>query len=226
MVWRAGRSQLCGEKGAIEALYVSPPEGSVVVCLDELGPEAAKSWPGQRLVVTAPAEEPTRRPAGRARQEIDYGRREKGYVFGAFRPATGDAFTAPYTGRTIANWVDFLERVDDWLPTEVARIYAVLDNLSTHRAVDVLLFQLTHPRWEFVFQPTYAAYLNLIEPWWKILRSLALKGRRFESWDEICQAITAATAYWQAHKHPFVWGRRRRHQPRRQPGIALKPSVA
>ena len=49
----------------------------------------------------------------------------------------------------------------------VGRVYAVLDNLSTHRAVDVLLFQLTHPRWEFVFQPTYAAYLNLIEPWWK-----------------------------------------------------------
>jgi hypothetical protein len=38
-----------------------------------------------------------------------------------------------------------------------------------------------HPRWEFVFQPTYAAYLNLIEPWWKVLRSLALKGRRFET---------------------------------------------
>ena len=39
---------------------------------------------------------------------------------------------------------------------------------------------LSHPRWEFVFQPKYAAYLNLIEPWWKVLRSLALKGRRFD----------------------------------------------
>ncbi len=198
----------------------------MVVCLDEMGPEAAKSWPGQRVVMTAPCQEPTPRPAERAQQEIDYGRREKGYLFGAFRPATGDAFTAPYPGRTIANWIHFLERVDGWLPTGVERIYAVLDNLSTHRAVDVLLFQLTHPRWEFVFQPTYAAYLNLIEPWWKILRSLALKGRRFENWADICQAIDAATAYWQAHKHPFVWGRRRRHQPRRQPGIALKPVVA
>ena len=51
-----------------------------------------------------------------------------------------------------------------------------MDNLSTHSATDVLLFALAHPRWEFVFQPKYAAYLNLIEPWWKILRSLALKG--------------------------------------------------
>ena len=85
---------------------------------------------------------------------------------------------------------------------------------------------LAHPRWEFVFQPKYAAYLNLIEPWWKILRSLALKGRRFETWDEVCQAIRDATAYWNAHRHPFVWGRRRRHQPRRGRGVGLVPQVA
>ena len=46
----------------------------------------------------------------------------------------------------------------------------MMDNLSTHSATDVLLFALAHPRWEFVFQPKYAAYLNLIEPWWKIVR--------------------------------------------------------
>ena len=39
----------------------------------------------------------------------------KGYIFGAFQPATGEAFTAPYAGRTIANWVDFLEQVDAWI---------------------------------------------------------------------------------------------------------------
>ena len=39
----------------------------------------------------------------------------------------------------------------------------MVDNLNTHSATDVLLFVLAHPRWEFVFQPTYAAYLNLIE---------------------------------------------------------------
>jgi hypothetical protein len=43
-------------------------------------------------------------------------------------------------------------------------VYAIVDNLEAHRASDVLLFSLGHPRWEFVFQPKYAAYLNLIEP--------------------------------------------------------------
>ncbi len=192
-----------------------------MVCLDEMGPESAKRFPGRQPVQRGPSQP----SAVRATQEIDYGRRGKGSIFGAFVPATGAAFTAPYAGRTIANWVDFLDRVDAWLPTDAERVYAVLDNLSAHRATDVLLFSLAHPRWEFVFQPKYAAYLNLIEPWWKTLRSLALKGKRFETWAEVEQAIADATAYWNNHRHPYIWGRRRRHRPARRAALALTPSV-
>ncbi len=199
----------------IEQLYTQPPDQSWVVCLDEMGPESAKSYLGQQVVA----------PPDRARQEIDYGRRGKGYVFGAFRPLTGDAFTRSYPRRTIRHWVDFLTQVDGWVPPDITHVYAIVDNLSVHRATDVLLFSLAHPRWEFVFQPKYAAYLNLIEPWWKALRSLALNGRRFDTWEQVCSAIEAATAYWNRHRHPFVWGKRRRHSYR-QPGIAALPKVA
>jgi hypothetical protein len=195
------------------------------VCLDQLGPEAAKSFPGQQVVRARPDPQ-ERRPAARAKQEVDYGRRGKGYIFGAFLPVTGEALTRPYAGRTIVNWVDFLEQVEAWIPPEAAPVYAILDNLNGHRATDVLLFSLAQPRWQFVFQPTYAAYLNLIEPWWKVLRSLALKGRRFATWEAVCQAVAAATAYWNQHRHPFIWGRRRRHRARRKPGIARTALLA
>jgi transposase len=190
-----------------------------VICLDEMGPESAKSFAGARLVRRAP--DGQRRP--RALQEIDYGRRGAGYVFGGFVSVTGAALTIPYPRRTTANFVDFLEHVEGWLDPGIDRIYAVLDNLRAHRAMDVLLWALAHPRWAFVFQPKYAAYLNLIEPWWKVLRSLALKGRRFASWDQLCQAVEAATRYWNAHRHPFVWGRRKRRRPARSTGIARLP---
>ena len=160
-----------------------------MICLDEMGPEAPRVSRGRGWCAAIPA----RAAAPRARQEIDYGRRGYGYVFGAFVPATGEALTRPYPRRTTANWVDFLEQVEAWLDPAATRVYAVLDNLPAHRAPDVLLWALAHPRWEFVFQPIYAAYLNLIEPWWKVLRSLALKGRRFETWDEVCRAVEAAT---------------------------------
>jgi transposase len=199
-----------------------------VICLDEMGPESAKSAksvPGRRVVRTDP--DGVRRP--RATQEIDYGRRGAGYIFGAFVPATGETLTRPSAGRTTANFVDFVDflgHAEAWLDPTVARVYAVLDNLSAHRAVDVLLWALAHPRWEFVFQPRYAAYLNLIEPWWKVLRSLALKGRRFETWDEVCRAVADGTRYWNAHRHPFVWGRRQRRRPARPAGIASLPAAA
>lgn len=115
-----------------------------------MGPEAAKSHPGRRLL----RPDPTVARRLRATQEIDYGRRGTGYVFGAFLPASGHAFTRPYPGRTTVAWVDFLEAVDAWLEPTVDAVSAVLDNLSTHRAPDVLLWALQHPRWEFVFQPT------------------------------------------------------------------------
>jgi transposase len=212
------------KRGAITSLYTTPPEGSVIVCLDEMGPQAVKSYPGKQLVYPEAAEA---KPAGRAKQLIDYGRRGKaGYVFGAMTPVDGEVFTATYTRRKLVNWIDFLQHVEEWIPKDVERVYAVLDNLSMHRAMDVLFFNLAYPRWEFVFQPTAAAYLNLIEPWWKTLKSLAFKGRRFESWEQVEEAVQKATAYWNAHKHPYVWGRRRRHQPRRKPGIARLPQVA
>jgi hypothetical protein len=220
LVRRARGPGVHPQKGAIERLYTAPPQGSVVICVDEMGPVASKSYPGQRVVRSAAPD------AERARQEVDYGRRGKSYVFGAFCPATGAALTATYDGRTTANWVDFLEQVEGWTDPTAERVYAVMDNLTTHSATDVLLFALAHPRWEFVFQPKYAAYLNLIEPWWKVLRSLALKGHRFETWAEVEQAVRRATEYWNAHKRPFVWGRRRRHRRPRHLGLAAAPNVA
>jgi hypothetical protein len=132
-----------------------------------MGPTSARGHSGREPVRTAPRDDADGgcRPAGRAEQEIDYGRRGKGYIFGAFRPATGEALTRPYPGRNAANWADFLAHVEAWIPSDVGRVYAIVANLAAHRATDVLLFCLAHPRWEFVFQPKYAAYLNLIEPW-------------------------------------------------------------
>ena len=185
-----------------------------------MGPVAAKSYPGQQAI------DVNARPAERATQEIDYGRRAKGYVYGALCESTGECWTQCYPRRIKAHFVDFLCKVDEHVPLEVERIYAIMDNLDMHHSDDLLLFMIHHSRWEFVYQPKYAAYLNLIEPWWKTLRSLALKGRRFETWEEVVTAVEAATAYWNAHKHPFVWGRRRRHQlPRRSRKFSLRVKV-
>jgi hypothetical protein len=53
-----------------------------------MGPQKATSHPGRQLVWPAGPK------AERARQEINYGRRNvAGYVFGAFQPASGATLT-------------------------------------------------------------------------------------------------------------------------------------
>ncbi|WP_157461653.1 transposase [Deinococcus arboris] len=186
-----------------------------------MGPMSARTHRGQDLIRPHPN---SALRAERARIELDYGRRPtEGFVFGALQPHTGACLTRTYDRRNIATFVEFLDHVEAWIPAEIERIYVVLDNLPSHAAYDVLLFNLAHPRWEFVFQPKRAAYLNLIEPWWKTLKSLALKGRRFEVWSEVEQAVERATQYWNDHRHPFVWGRRRRHRIPKRYGFAAPP---
>jgi hypothetical protein len=101
-------------------------------------------------------------------------------VHGAFLPADGGAFAARYDRRTMASFVDFLTPVGGWVPAEATTVFAIMDNLAAHRGADALLFSARYPRWRFVSQPTYAPYLNLIEPWWRTLRSLVSEGPRKE----------------------------------------------
>jgi transposase len=164
-----------------------------VLCVDEMGPTSARTFVASRW---SPVGYPPR-------VTPDYGRRAKVWTFGAFEPASGIAFTHCADSRRATDFVTFLETMVQTWPDK--HLILILDNLSIHRALEVRLWALAHERVRFLFQPTYAPWLNLIEPWWKTLRSLALKGRRFENGDEIIQAISQATAYWNDHRHPYVW---------------------
>ena len=173
------------------SLYQAPPRETHVICMDEMGPTAAKTYPAARWSHWRPP------------VEADYGRRGKVWTFGAFEPHTGQALTWCADGRTSVNFVAFLDQIVSHWPQ--GAIVLILDNLSTHKTLDVLLWALAHPHIRFLFQPTYAPWLNLIEPWWKTLRSLALKGRSFLNSDEITHAIHAATERWNRQRHPYTW---------------------
>lgn len=158
-----------------------------------MGPVSAKTYYGRRWSACK------QRPY----QEADYGRRAKTWVFGALEPATGQALTVTAEHRTSAHFIRFLDQlVQQWPHDE---IILILDNLSIHKTLDVRLWLLAHERVRFLFQPTYSPWLNLIEPWWKTLRSLALKGRCFENLEQILTAIDSATSYWNCYRHPYVW---------------------
>ncbi len=104
----------------------------MVLCIDEMGPVSAKSYQGnqgRRLVLKEPL-------CTRARQQIDYGLRGSGYVFGALWPQDGAVYTHSYERRISPNYVDFLHEVDSWVPKEVEGVVGIVDNLWMHRSME------------------------------------------------------------------------------------------
>lgn len=144
-------------------------------------------------------------PVGQpARIAPDYGGHDDPvWVLGALEPRTGSVITQLHSQRTRHEFIALLDQVvQTWSQGE---LILILDNLAVHKTLDVRLWALAHPRVRFLFQPTYAPWLNLIEPWWKTLRALALKGRAFTQSEQLITALTQATAYWNDHCHPYVW---------------------
>ena len=180
-----------------------------MLCLDELGPLAVKTYPGEEW-------KPGR---NRATFEPDYGRRGKLWVHGAFEPVTGQATILLSPSRDSVSHIQLLEKIitefpaDQWLIIE--------DNLSIHTSRETRLALTAWPEVRIQFIPKYACWLNLIEPWWKQLRSLALKGRRFENADELTTALNAALDYWNEHRHPYHWKKRPQEQARLLGGFSV-----
>jgi transposase len=165
-----------------------------------MGPIAVKTYPGEEW-----------KPGpNRATFEPDYGRRGKLWVHGAFEPATGQALILTSPGRDSASHVQLVEKIMAEFPAE--RWLIIEDNLSIHVSRSVKLALAAWPEIQLQFIPKYACWLNLIEPWWKQLRSLALKGRRFETLDELTQALNDGVDYWNKHRHPYCWKKRPQNQ--------------
>lgn len=164
-----------------------------MICIDELGPLSAKTYPGEQYVPST----------HRATFEPDYGRRGTRWVHGAFEPATGEATVIVTGRRDSASHLHLFAQLIDRFPAE--RWLVIEDNLSTHASRDVQLALLSWPEVQVQFRPKYASWMNLIEPWWKQLKSLALKGRRFEAAEDLQQAVEQALAYWNAHRRPYRW---------------------
>jgi transposase len=75
------------------------------------------------------------------------------------------------------SYIGLLEKIERAIPK--GRIYLFADNLKTHDSALVREWLEGHPRKEHAFIPKGAAWLNLIEGWWRLFRRQALAGQDF-----------------------------------------------
>jgi len=178
-------------------LYTAPPEGSTVICADELGPVIPRTFP--------PA--PGWSPGGhRVKAPLEYARGpDKTWVYGGLRVADGQAITMCAPSRNSTAYQDFLQRAEHANPE--GTIYVITDNLSSHNSKSTRAWLEDHPRIRHAFIPKGACWLNLQEGWWRIFRKTALAGQSFADPDEIALATQVATAQLNARARPWIWGR-------------------
>ena len=167
-----------------------------MICLDERGPVAARRYPPGGAWADE-AHRPHHRP--------DYARGGYCWAYGALKHRTGEVLLETATTRDSASWLRFLDRLETFAPE--GAVYLILDGLPLHWTIDTMLWNWGHPRFHFVALPKAAAWLNLIEGFWKVLNQRALAGRVCRTVAEVEAALQAGVADWNRRPTPFVWGR-------------------
>jgi transposase len=119
-----------------------------------------------------------------------------------FEPATGQPAVIMSPSPDSTSHIQLLEKIVIEFPAE--RWLIIEDILSTHISQQTRLALMAWPEIQIQLLPKYVCWLNLIEWWFKQLRSLGLKGRRFETLDELIRALNGASDYWN-DCHPYRW---------------------
>lgn len=129
------------------ALYLDPPEGAVVLSIDEKTAIAARSrrHPGR------PA-----RPGDPARQEFEYRRHGTASLIAALDIRTGEVLTEVIRRSDAATFTAFLDQLDQAIAPG-KEIHVVLDNGSSHTAKHTKTWLAAHPRWHVRWTPPAAA---------------------------------------------------------------------
>jgi len=146
-------------------------------------------------------------PTGhRIKVPLDYERGpDKVWVYGALCVRDGQALTQTAPSRNTSGYPELLQALDQTYPQ--GELYLVADNLASHSSGPIRDWLAAHPRVQHAFIPVGAAWLNLIEGWWRIFRRKAFTGVSLAGHEDIAYATRLATAQLNRHAQPWIWGR-------------------
>lgn len=181
----------------IVGLYLDPPLGAAVLCVDEKPAiqvlERAQGW--------------LRLPNGEALKGFshEYKRHGTTTLFAALEVLSGGVCAAHYPHRRRREFLDFMNGLVAAYPG--LDLHVVVDNWNTHKPKHDG-WRARHPNVRFHYTPTHASWLNQIECWFSILSRQALQGASFTSVAALRQAIDKFVAGYNETATPFEWTKR------------------
>ena len=125
-------------------------------------------------------------------------------LFAALQVHSGQVsgMTAPTRNRW--DFLDFLAQLEAEVPPG-QRVIAILDNLSTHTTKEVGDWLVAHPRWQLVFTPKHASWLNQVEIFFSILTRRLLKHGAFSGPHDLATQMLAFVEHYNLTAQTFAW---------------------
>jgi len=178
----------------VVGLYLDPPAGAVVVCIDEKTQIQALDRTAPILPI---------RPGVPEKQTHDYKRNGTTALFAALEVATGLVTDRCYPQHTNVEFLAFLKQVARAYPK--VPLHVVCDNYATHKHPNVKAWLAKHPRVQLHFTPTSGSWLNMVEIFFGIITRQAIRRGTFHSVKDLETAIGAYIDGWNDRAHPFTW---------------------
>jgi transposase len=178
----------------VVGLYLDPPKGALVLCVDEKTQIQALD----RTQPTLPI-----KPGKAQRMTHDYKRNGTTSLYAALEIATGEVTGACYPQHTHQEFLAFLNQLVRAYPRQPPHV--VLDNSSTHTTPEVKAWLARHPRVHFHYTPTSASWMNMVEIWFSILTKQQVRRGVYHDVPELIAAIEHYIAGYNDRAKPFVW---------------------
>ncbi|MEV0536343.1 IS630 family transposase [Kitasatospora sp. NPDC050463] len=177
------------------ALYLDPPEGAVVLSIDEKTAIAARSrrYPGRPV-----------RPGEPARQEFEYRRHGTASPVAALDVRCGEVLTEVITRNDAVTFTAFLNRIDRVIAPG-KEIHVVLDNGSSHTAKHTKAWLAAHPRWHVRWTPPHASWLNQVELFFSALTRKVIRHGDFASRDVLMDKLETYVIGHNKTANPYRW---------------------
>ena len=127
---------------------------------------------------------------GFVRRDYEYVRRGTLSLLAGIDLLTGEAIPLISKSHKSSDFIEFLKILDAKYP-KGDTIQLILDNHSAHKSKETQQYLATLPedRFVFVFTPTHASWLNMIESFFIKMTKQMLKGIRVSSTDELSERI-------------------------------------
>ena len=179
----------------VVGLYLNPPEGAVVLCVDEKSQvqALARSQPAFPMMPGLPE-----------KRTHDYVRHGVTSLFAAFNTADGTVISSLHRRHRTIEFKKFLTKIDQQVPDHLD-VHLVCDNYGTHKSPAIKKWLEAHPRFHVHYTPTYSSWLNQVERWFAYLTDDLLRRGDHRSVQALEADIRAWVTAWNENPRPFIW---------------------